>query len=137
MIRMREVEGISPHRPPAQEEFAREHAALFVHLRRALLCVASETWRRHFHLLEPPYALVCLADERLASAEGRNIQEHIEHEFWSKNACCHRPGVARQLRERMPHVDLMSDDMLAFMSLCELFLPHWVWSPLPPPPPLV
>ena len=76
--------------------WVRARPGQFVLFRRATLLVASSVRRRHGHYLEAPYSLTALADERTPE----NYKQQVLRNLASKLPCCHRPGMARDLRKR-------------------------------------
>ena len=58
-------------------EAATTQEAFLAPVRRALLTLAAEEWRRHSHLLEPPYSFACMADERLDNDAGNELRHNI------------------------------------------------------------
>ena len=77
-----------------------------IHIRRILLYLIGSNGRRHGHLMDLPFSLASLHDDR-ARAEGH--VEKCAEQMRTTNACCLRPGTARRLKEK--GVDLASDTM--------------------------
>eukprot|EP00972_Heterocapsa_arctica_P111931 16428888-Heterocapsa_arctica.AAC.1 len=65
-------------------------------LQRAVAMVAALLHRRHGHLAKAPFTFASLADSRSTAAH----RAAVVKEFNDCPACCHRPGLAQQLRER-------------------------------------
>eukprot|EP00959_Pyramimonas_sp_CCMP1952_P161018 3367164-Pyramimonas_sp.AAC.1 len=82
-------------------EWARAVPFEFITIRRAILYSAAEIERRHGMHLDAPFSLTTLADPRTS----QGYKEHVLREFSRTSPCCHRPGMARALRERCEDED--------------------------------